>query len=196
MRSVSSRRYLSLWLRRLATDRVARHSLRPIDRPLALIGPAKNAKVLIAINDAAMLAGLREGMSFADACAIHPGLDWAEAAPEKDACLIEKIGEWCERYTPLVGVDQPDGLFLDITGVAHLFGGEAALARDLVNVWQHRACGRISELPIPWVRPGRSLATERRRSLFPAKSTRRWHLFRLPPCAFRRRQETTFSSLV
>src|SRR5262249_68323 len=38
----------------------------------------------------------------------------------------------CDRYTPLVGLDPPDGLFLDIAGCAHLFGGEEALRRDVV----------------------------------------------------------------
>src|SRR6185503_10288819 len=112
----SSRRYLSLWLRRLATDRAARHSRlapdRRLDRgPLALVGPLKQARVLTAVNDAAARLGLRVGLSFADACAIHPALAWAESAPEQDARLLEAIADWCERYTPLVGLDPPDGLF-------------------------------------------------------------------------------------
>ena len=39
--------------------------------------------------------------------------------------LLEAIADWCDRYTPLVGLDPPDGLLLDITGCAHLFGGES-----------------------------------------------------------------------
>lgn len=133
MECASSRRYLSLWLRRLATDRVTRQSRRPADRPLALVGPVKNARLLLAVNDAAARQGLSVAMSFTDACAIHPALDWAEMIPHEDARLLASIAEWCERYTPLVGSDPPDGLILDITGVAHLFGGERALARDLVK---------------------------------------------------------------
>ena len=41
--------------------------------------------------------------------------------------LLEHIADWCDRFTPLVDVDPPDGLLLDITGAAHLFGGEAAM---------------------------------------------------------------------
>ena len=49
-------------------------------------------------------------------------------ADEKaDAALLEGIADWCDRFTPLVSLDAPDGLFLDITGAAHLFGGEAAM---------------------------------------------------------------------
>src|SRR5262249_28302143 len=38
----------------------------------------------------------------------------------------------CQRYTPLVAVDPPDGILLDIGGCAHLFGGEANLRGDLL----------------------------------------------------------------
>ena len=57
-------------------------------------------------------------------------IDADEAA---DARLLDAIADWCDRYTPLVGLDPPDGLFLDITGCAHLFGGEAELCRDLMR---------------------------------------------------------------
>src|SRR6185437_13259387 len=39
--------------------------------------------------------------------------------------------DWCLRYTPLVACDPPDGLLLDISGCAHLYGGERALTADL-----------------------------------------------------------------
>ena len=58
--------------------------------------------------------------------------------PEADRRLLEAVADWCDRYTPLVGLDPPDGLLLDVTGCAHLFGGEAALARDLVTRLAHQ----------------------------------------------------------
>ena len=50
-----------------------------------------------------------------------------------DRILLEAIADWCDRYTPLIGLDPPDGLMLDITGCAHLFGGEAAFGGDIVQ---------------------------------------------------------------
>ncbi len=59
-----------------------------------------------------------------------------------DKRLLEKLAAWCDRYTPWVALDDlPEqagyGLFLDITGCAHLFGGgdqgEAALLGDLLE---------------------------------------------------------------
>lgn len=70
-------------------------------------------------------------MGLADARAMHPALDVVEADPVADRRLLEGLADWCDRYTPLVAPDGEDGLFLDITGCAHLFGGEAALLEAL-----------------------------------------------------------------
>lgn len=49
------------------------------------------------------------------------------ADEKSDAALLENIADWCDRFTPLVSLDSPYGLYLDITGAAHLFGGEAVM---------------------------------------------------------------------
>jgi protein ImuB len=129
----SPRRFLAVWLKSLATDRIARGgSPAPADMPLVTVAPVKSALRLMAVNAPAVQRGLMPGMALADARAMYPTLAVAEADPHADHCLLEAIADWCDRYTPLVGLDPPDGLLLDITGCAHLFGGEAALGRDLV----------------------------------------------------------------
>ncbi len=85
------------------------------------------------MNDAAARLRLKPGMPLADARAMYPSLAVVEADPHAERRLLEAIADWCDRYTPLVGLDPPDGLVLDITGCAHLFGGEAALGRDLAT---------------------------------------------------------------
>ena len=128
-------RMLALFLPTLATDRIRR--LRGIstnvapDAPLASIAKVKSALRLVAVDLAAAQAGLSPGMALADARAMHPGLDTAEANPQAEAALLADIAAWCRRYTPLCAPDAPDGVFLDISGAAHLFGGEAALITDL-----------------------------------------------------------------
>src|SRR5262249_48311522 len=57
------------------------------------------------------------------------------AVPEYQAAysrLIYAIADWCQRYTPLVAVEPPDGILFDIGGCAHLFGGEEKLRNDLL----------------------------------------------------------------
>ena len=94
---------------------------------------AAGAQRLTAVNDAAAALGLRCGLALADARAMYPRLEVAEADPEADRCLLEAVADWADRYTPLVALDPPDGLLLDVTGCAHLFGGETAMARDLME---------------------------------------------------------------
>src|ERR1043166_5962710 len=130
--STPSRRYLAVWLRRLATDRIARRSSAP-DDALIIAGPVRGALRLTAVNDAAAAQRLKVGMPLADARAMYPAIAVADADEAADARLLEAIADWCDRYTPLVGLDPPDGLLLDVTGCAHLFRGEAALCRDLTR---------------------------------------------------------------
>ena len=61
-----------------------------------------------------------------------PELDAVDVDPAADAALLSAIADWTERYTPLVALNPPDGLTLDITGCAHLFDGEEALVADLL----------------------------------------------------------------
>ncbi len=121
-----------MWLRRLSTDRIERRLPASADGPRVVVAAIEQAQRIVALNDVAARLRLAPGMALADARAMYPSLPVAEADFEADARLLEAIADWCDRYTPLVGLDPPDGLMLDITGCAHLFGGEAALARDLV----------------------------------------------------------------
>jgi protein ImuB len=100
---------------------------------LVVVQQVKNALQLAAMNDAAARLGLRVGMALADAKAMYPTLTVVDADPGADRGLLEAIADWCDRYTPLIGLDPPDGLTLDITGCAHLFGGEAAFCGDIVQ---------------------------------------------------------------
>lgn len=90
-----------------------------------------NALRIFALDDRAEALGLRQGMPLADARAMQPGIEVAEARPDADRRLLEGLADWCDRYTPLVALAGDDGLFLDITGCAHLFGGEEAMVLDV-----------------------------------------------------------------
>ena len=91
----------------------------------------KNALRLAAIDARAEQHGLHTGQVLADARAMIPSLETIEEDTNADHALIENLADWAERYTPLVARDPDNGLILDITGAAHLFGGEQALVSDL-----------------------------------------------------------------
>jgi len=71
-------------------------------------------------------------MKLAQAQAMVPGLTVIEADVEGDAAALAAVAGWCLRYAPLTAPDPPDGVWIDATGCAHLFGGEAAMLGDLV----------------------------------------------------------------
>jgi protein ImuB len=131
----ASRRYASVWLRRLSADRIMRRRRQsgalPLDAPLVVVGDRKGALCIVALDDDAAALGLVEDMALAEARARFPLLEVAHEEPRADAKLLESVAEYCRRWTPLIACDAPDGIFLDITGCAHLFGGEAGLGRDL-----------------------------------------------------------------
>jgi protein ImuB len=115
-----------------AMSRGAHASAFALGEPLVITRLIKSALRIVAMNDAAQALGLRPGMPLADARAMYPSLAVAESDEEADRRLIEAVADWCDRYTPLVGIDAPDGLVLDIAGCAHLFGGEAAMCDDIL----------------------------------------------------------------
>lgn len=120
---------LSLWLRRFSTDRLAR--LRETTLPRVIAGRRGNADLLIAVDEAAENLGLSAGLGLAQARAMHPAIEVVPEETEADAQLLESIADWCLRYTPLIACDGADGLLLDVSGCAHLYGGEDALVADL-----------------------------------------------------------------
>ncbi len=94
-------------------------------KAIVVTGKRGNVEVLTAVDEAAERLGLKPGLTLAQARAMHPGIDVVAEDIEADAALLESIADWCLRYTPLVACDAPDGLLLDISGCAHLYGGEA-----------------------------------------------------------------------
>lgn len=105
---------------------------------------------LVAVDEEARRAGLKTGQGVTDARAMIPDVDVIAADPAADRAFLDGIADWCDRYTPLVAVDGTDGLFLDITGSAHLFGGEKSLFSDILSRLFHMGIevrGAISSAP-------------------------------------------------
>jgi protein ImuB len=106
-------------------------------RPLALVAPGQGGVRLAVLNAAAMRSGLVKGELLSNARSKALDLQIREADPAADAAALERLGLWCQRYTPLVMAwgesSGSDGLFLEVEGSAHLFGGEAGLLADLAH---------------------------------------------------------------
>ncbi|SEG78060.1 Y-family DNA polymerase [Bosea lathyri] len=126
------RRYLALWFPFLPIDRLRWERRIPacagrVELPVVVVETQQNALRLVDCDQRAVALGLTRGLTLADARARIPDLTVIEAEPEADQRFLDRLAAFCDRFTPLVALDPPHGLILDITGCAHLFGGEAAL---------------------------------------------------------------------
>jgi len=134
------RRILSLWFPHLSTERLLRQRLGRSWRSLPLQGrpplvvsrQENNTQRIAALDEEAARLRLKHGTGIADARAMYPSIEIVAEDMEADRRLLEGLADWCDRYTPLVALDGTDGLFLDITGCAHLFGGEEAMLDEML----------------------------------------------------------------
>jgi protein ImuB len=123
-------RIASIWLPQLAIEHWAKTSDCAPEVPVVLTVEGTHGPLIHAVTPSAAERGARPGARLTDARALDPSLIAVPADVEGDAALVKRLARWAGRWSPLVEVDG-DGLRLDVTGVAHLFGGEAGLVRDI-----------------------------------------------------------------
>lgn len=89
--------------------------------------------VVSAANILAEEQGVTRGMAVADARALIPSLEVLDDKPALAGKLLKSLALWCIRYTPVSAIDPPDGLILDVTGCARLWGGEKEYLKDILS---------------------------------------------------------------
>jgi protein ImuB len=122
---------LSIWLPHLAIERWAKSSDSPPEAPIVLTVEGPHGPIIHAVTKPAAASGAWPGARLTDARALDPSLIAIPADPEGDAALLQRLAGWAGRWSPLVEVDGADGLRLDVSGVAHLFGDERGLSEDV-----------------------------------------------------------------
>lgn len=124
-------RYVSIWFRHLTTNRFMARFPELKDVPFVLATTSKGRMVVAAASAKAEAAGIRIGMAVADARAVQPTLKVLDDKPALAGKLLAALGEWAIRYSPQVAMDAPDGLILEVSGCAHLWGGEQEYLKDI-----------------------------------------------------------------
>lgn len=119
------------------TDWMQRKSPILKGTPFVLAHAEKGRRVVKAVSVEARSRGVHPEMVVADCKALVPELEVLDHDEEQPKKLLDALGEWCIRYTPVVSVDLPDGLILDTSGCAHLWGGEKEYLTDLRNRLQN-----------------------------------------------------------
>ena len=128
-----SKRFVVVWFRFLKTDWISRHTPALSRLPFVLATPDHGRMVITEVNHFACQQGIEKGMILADARVIIPTLRYFDDTPGLGEKLLKGIAEWCIRFTPIVAIDPPDGLILDATGCAHLWGGEESYLTSIVT---------------------------------------------------------------
>ena len=126
-----AKRILSLWFPRLAAERILRRRRDALPQAFAIVGDVNGAQVLMSLNAEAEAAGLSLGQPLRDATAIWPDLVTHPADPAGEAQFLTVLRRWAGKFSPWVAEEPPASLVIDLTGCAHLFGGEVALLREV-----------------------------------------------------------------
>jgi len=132
------KRFVSVWFRHLNTDWFSIRQPHMKKVPFVLRTPSHGRMIITSANAIAEQKGIFPGMVLADARAIHPELQIEDDTPDLPERLLKLLGEWCIRFSPIVSVNLPDGLLLDVTGCPHLWGGEQAYVADLTDKLKRR----------------------------------------------------------
>ena len=124
---MKTRRILSLWFPQFGANRLVRRDPMLGDVPLAVVEEQQNTQVISSLNTVALAAGLRVGQPVRDAHAMCNGLvTRARSVPAENA-FLQALQRWSGKFSPWVATEADDGLVVDLTGCAHLFGGEEPL---------------------------------------------------------------------
>lgn len=134
-------RFLSLYFNSLCTDWMVIKRAELKGKPFVLASPERGRMLVHASSAEAAAQGVFQGMVVADARAILPSLEVFDHDPRLEGRLLKAIARWCIRYTPTAAVDLPNGLILDITGCAHLWGGEPSYLNNMVSALRKKGYG-------------------------------------------------------
>ena len=128
---MAPKRILSLWFPRLGAERLLRAMRGLPDTPFAVAEQTGQLQRIASVSVLAQVAGVYPGQPLRDALAICPQLATQARDAAAEAAFLTRLRRWAGQFAPLVAEEPPDALTLDITGCAHLFGGEAAMVERI-----------------------------------------------------------------
>lgn len=132
-RTALQKRHLAVHLPQLPLDLWRRRDDIRLTGAFGITATVSNAERLICVNNKAIQFGVKQGMSLTDAAAVCPDILTEPHNITRMQRLLSALQRWADKYSPRVGLDNLDGLALDITGCAHLFDGETALAKSMLD---------------------------------------------------------------
>lgn len=128
-----TRRFVSIWFPHLATDLFALRKPELKTLPFVLTVSSHGRLVITTASPLAQSVGIGTGMTLADARTVLPSLLHFDEKHTLTTQLLQRIAEWCIRFTPIAAAQPPDGIVLDASGCTHLWGGDEDYVVDITN---------------------------------------------------------------
>ena len=128
-----SKRFVTIWFCHLKADWFCRQHPSFLHTPFVLASPDHGRMLVTAANEEAQKLGIDTGIAVADARAIFPGLQVFDDNQKFSVRLLNSFANYCIRFTPVVAIDPPNGLILDVTGCPHLWGGEISYINEIIK---------------------------------------------------------------
>lgn len=194
---MSNRRILCLWFPRLGAERLLRMNRGLPAGPLAVVADQNNSQVLNSLSAEAQAYGLHPGQPLRDAMAMCPNLITRLINPQAEAAFLTSLRRWAGKYSPWVSEEPPASLAIDLTGCAHLFGGEHAVLEEVeadcaaLGLTVHAgiadtigaawALARYAGQPVQMTRTGDAVDQEARATRARATKRRNWERGGPPP---------------
>jgi len=185
-----NRRILCIWFPRLGAERVLRMERAALERPFATVHEIGNAQMIASVCAQAQARGVYVGQPVRDAHAVCADLVTRRRNGSLEAAFLTVLRRWAGKFSPWVAEQALDGLAIDLTGCAHLFGGEEPLmtqveedchglglsvqigiADTLGAAW---ALARFADQPGQHHRNGDAIDQEARATRSRAAKRRRW----------------------
>jgi protein ImuB len=183
------KRFVAIWFPQLITEwlMIKQPALQTI--PFVFAAPDHGRMRITAASPMVQAPGFNTGMALADARTIIPGLQAFDHKPGRAARLLNGIAAFCIRYTPIAAIDLPDGIILDASGCAHLWGGERAYLTEITNRLQNKGyttrTAMADTIGVAW-----AFAHYGKQTAIIESGKEAAALFALPPAALRLPPET------
>mgnify|MGYP006123886747 FL=1 len=125
------RRVLSLWFPRMGAERLLRQARVTEEQPFAVVQDTGKTQVISSLSVSAEGWGLSHGQPLRDALAMYPDLITRLQNRQLEARFLASLRRWASKFSPWVAEEIPNALVIDLTGCAHLFGGELGVIQQV-----------------------------------------------------------------
>ena len=115
----------------MGAERLLRQARVTEEQPFAVVQDTGKTQVISSLSVSAEGWGLSHGQPLRDALAMYPDLITRLQNRQLEARFLASLRRWASKFSPWVAEEIPNALVIDLTGCAHLFGGELGVIQQV-----------------------------------------------------------------